>query len=220
LNRETREGHEKSEMKIIGLISGTSVDGIDAALIEIEGAPPHLEWKLFGFVCVPWELEMRQAILDVCRADAPLQTVTVLDFLLGKAFAEAAKAVAEKVGISLSEVEAIASHGQTIWHQPTWFKVGGQRGTGTMQIGEPAVIAAQTGCKVVADFRTADMALGGEGAPLVPFVDYALFASEKETRAALNIGGIANVTYLPAGGGLGGRESPSTPGRAICCWTR
>jgi len=189
-------------MRIIGLMSGTSVDGIDAALVEISGQPPSLTWRLDQFVCVPWEPALRAAILDACRPEAPLQRVTALHYRLGEAFGAAALEVARAAEIPIESVDAIASHGQTVWHQPAPLEIGGDKARGTLQIGEPAVIAARTGCPVVADFRAADMALGGQGAPLVPFADYALFAAQEETRAVQNLGGIANVTFLPAGGGL------------------
>lgn len=144
---------------------------------------------------------MRQAILDACQADgsagARVPDLTTLHFALGERFAEAARLVTETGGVPLAEVEAIASHGQTVWHQPTPYTIGGMSATGTLQLGEPAVIAARTGCRVVANFRAADMAAGGQGAPLVPYADWALLTSETENRAALNIGGIANVTLLP-----------------------
>jgi anhydro-N-acetylmuramic acid kinase len=187
-------------MILIGLMSGTSADGIDAALVEITGGPRRLRWTLHAFVCVPWEASLRTAILDACRPDAPLQTITLLNYRLGEAFAQAAHAAAEAANWPLSEVDAIASHGQTIWHQPTPLEVAGAATTATFQIGEPAVIAARTGCTVIADFRAADMALGGQGAPLAPFADYTLFSTPRETRAVQNLGGIANVTFLPAGG--------------------
>jgi anhydro-N-acetylmuramic acid kinase len=126
----------------------------------------------------------------------------VLNAALGERLAEAARAVADAAGVSLTAVDAIASHGQTVWHQPTPVVAGGVSVCGTLQIGEPAVIAARTGCRVVANFRTADMAAGGQGAPLVPFADYVLLTDAAENRAVQNIGGIANVTYLPRGGGL------------------
>ncbi len=189
-------------MLLLGLMSGTSVDGIDAALVEFEGQGDGLKWTLPGFTCVPWAVELRAAILDACRPDARLQTIVALNVRLGEAFAEAAKVAADKMGVSLADIGCIASHGQTVWHQPTPLTIAGQAVTGTLQIGEPSVIAARTGCVVVADFRTADMAVGGQGAPLVPFADYALFHSATETRVVQNIGGIANLTYLPAGGGL------------------
>jgi anhydro-N-acetylmuramic acid kinase len=189
-------------MRIIGLMSGTSADGIDAALVEIERPQGRWRWALRAFVCVPWSPPLRAAILDLCRADAPLREVVIWNYRLGEAFAEAARAVAEAAALPLEQVDAIASHGQTIWHQPEPVLADGVAVGGTLQIGEPAVIAARTGCRVVADFRAGDMAVGGQGAPLVPFVDHALFASATETRATQNLGGIANVTFLPAGGGL------------------
>ncbi|HZP82051.1 MAG TPA: anhydro-N-acetylmuramic acid kinase [Chthonomonadaceae bacterium] len=195
------EGYRQT-MRIIGLMSGTSADGIDAALVEIAGGPRRFRWALRAFVCVPWEAGERAAILEACRSDAPIQTIVALNYRLGEAFAAAAEAAAQAAGVPMKQVDAIASHGQTVWHQPTPFDIAGTGAIGTLQIGEPAVIAARTGCVVVADFRAADMALGGQGAPLVPFADYALFASKRETRVVQNLGGIANVTFLPAGGTL------------------
>ncbi len=188
-------------MLLIGLMSGTSADGIDAALVEIE-KPSDFTVKLKHFVCLPWLREIRAEILACCRHNAPIQRVTALNFLLGASFAEAALQVVEEAEVQMSEVAAIASHGQTIWHQPAPFGIGGQQVTGTLQIGEPSVIAERTGRTVISDFRTSDMALGGQGAPLVPFADYALFGSPSESRCIQNLGGIANVTYLPAGGTL------------------
>lgn len=188
-------------MTILGMLSGTSADGIDAALVRVESGSP-LQWSLLGFACIPWELELRTRILDACRPDAPLQEITALNFRLGMAFADATKTAIASWQLTLSDVDAVATHGQTVWHQPTPFDSAGVGVTGTLQIGEPAVIAAQTGRLVVADFRTADMAVGGQGAPLVPFADFRLFAHATETRAVQNIGGIANVCYLPAGGGI------------------
>ncbi len=194
-------------MLIMGLMSGTSVDGIDAALVDFEGitnadGTERLEWRLRHFTCVAWPAAMRQAILDACRPDAPLQTITALNYAVGEAFADAARQAARAADIPLGDVDCIASHGQTIWHQPVPFAVGGAMARGTLQIGEPSVIAARTGCRVVADFRHGDMALGGQGAPLVPYADYMLLRSETEPRIMQNIGGIANLTFLPPRGRL------------------
>ncbi len=186
---------------IIGLMSGTSADGIDAALVEVWDDGGGIRWRLVSHAAVSWPDAIRAAILDACCAEAPVQHVTALNFLLGREFARAAIQAAREADVAIDQVAAIASHGQTVWHQPTPFGVGGSEAVGTLQIGEPAVIAAQTGRIVVADFRVADMAVGGHGAPLVPFADAILFGSDDETRAVQNLGGIANVTLLPLGRG-------------------
>jgi len=191
-------------MRLIGLMSGTSVDSIDAACVEIEGGPGQYTVDLISYTSNPWDPAMRSAILDACRTDAPLQLVCALNFLVGEAFAETSIIASREAQWDPSTVDAIASHGQTIWHQPDPFAISGTAlaSVGTLQIGEASVIAARTGCTVVADFRVADMAVGGQGAPLVPFADYVLLADSAETRAVQNLGGIANVTYLRAGGQL------------------
>jgi anhydro-N-acetylmuramic acid kinase len=186
-------------LRIVGLMSGTSVDGIDAALVEIDRAAGPFAWRLLGFECVPWPPELREAILSAFRPEASLPALTALDSRLGEAFADAAVQVVRQAGVSMSSIDAIASHGQTVWHQPQPFAIGGGAGRGTLQLGDSSVIAARTGCITVSDFRRADMALGGQGAPLVPFVDHALFADASEGRLVINLGGIANVTWLPAG---------------------
>ena len=185
---------------IIGLMSGTSADGIDAAVMAIEGDENSIQWQLLDHQHTPWSTELREAILQSCRPDASIQSATALNFRLGEEFALAAISAAESAGMSLDRIGAIASHGQTVWHQPDPFPIAGRATAGTMQIGEASVIAARTGCITVADFRPADMAVGGQGAPLAPFADYLLFAHDTETRAVQNLGGIANVTLLPANG--------------------
>jgi anhydro-N-acetylmuramic acid kinase len=161
-------------MRVAGLISGTSVDGIDVAVVDIDDT----RLEVIAATTVPYPPEVRQAILAV----SSVAEVSGLNFLLGELFADAVK----QTGI---KVELIGSHGQTIFH-----------GVGsTLQIGEGAVIAERTGVPVVSDFRTADMAAGGQGAPLAPYLDYRLFRHATRSRIALNIGGIANLTVLPAG---------------------
>jgi anhydro-N-acetylmuramic acid kinase len=187
-------------MRIIGLMSGTSVDGIDAALVSLTGAPPQLHCTLECFLTIPWTAEQRALILGCCRPDAPLQEVLALDVYLGECFAEAVHRLLARAGLRTQDIDAIASHGQTLWHQPVPLYRDAHFLTGTFQAGEPAIIAARTDRVVVADFRVSDMACGGQGAPLVPFADYVLFHSETENRAVQNLGGIANVTFLPAGG--------------------
>jgi anhydro-N-acetylmuramic acid kinase len=188
---------------IIGLMSGTSADGIDAALVDVRGSGGRLRASLIEFACVPHEPTIKGAILKLCDPRAGrIPELCALSDVLGRRFGEAAVTVADSAGISLKEVSAIASHGQTVWHQPDARDVGGARGRGTLQIGNPAVIGAVTGCSVISDFRSADMAAGGQGAPLVPFADWALLKSGSEPRAVQNIGGIANVTFLPRGSAL------------------
>jgi len=179
-------------------MSGTSADGIDAALTEIEGDFPDIRVALRAFVCQPHPPELRQEILTLSRTDR----LCALNVALGEAFAEAARWVAEEAGVPVEAIDLIGSHGQTIWHQPEPVEVVGRKVRGTLQIGEPAIIAERTGATVVADFRPADMAAGGQGAPLVPFADYLLFRHPQKARAIQNIGGIANVTFLPANASL------------------
>lgn len=190
-------------MLLIGLMSGTSADGIDAALVEIEGEGRSTHVTLGHFVSVPYERAMRDAILELCDPQTgTVPDLCALNFSLGERFAEAALCLLEGAKVETSQLSAIASHGQTVWHQPTAMECGGIAVKGTLQIGAPAVIAARTGCRVISDFRSADMAVGGQGAPLVPYFDWVVLGSDVESRAVLNLGGIANITYLPAGGGL------------------
>ncbi len=187
-------------MHIIGLMAGTSTDGIDAALVDIRGSGRRMRLDVLNSCSLRFQSDMRNAILRLCDPrTGSIPDLCVLNALLGEQFADAARAVVKNSGIDLSDVAAIASHGQTVWHQPDSRFVGGLYSRGTLQIGDPAVIAARTGCRVVSGFRSADMAAGGQGAPLVPYADWALFSSRREARAVQNIGGIANVTYLPHG---------------------
>ncbi len=185
---------------VLGLMSGTSADGIDVALARISGRPPRLKAKLENFLDVPFPAEVRTAILRIANGAATSSAeISQLNFLLGELFAAAALAACKKFRVSPKRIALIGSHGQTIYHQgaPGPF-LGARRLASTLQIGEPAVIAARTGITTVADFRPADMAAGGQGAPLVPFVDYLLYRDARRGRVALNIGGIANVTVIPA----------------------
>jgi anhydro-N-acetylmuramic acid kinase len=184
---------------VIGLMSGTSYDGTDAALVAIEEHGLRTKVDLIAFESVPYTRAARRLVADLCLPTATVDKVCLANMLLGELFAEAAIAVAEKAGASIGKVELIGSHGQTIHHLPKPVRVAGRRVAGTLQIGEPSVIAERTGVTTVADFRPRDMACGGQGAPLVPYVDYLLFRHRSRARVLLNIGGIANVTYLPPG---------------------
>jgi len=172
-------------LRVAGLISGTSADGIDVAVVDIGE-----ELTVVATKTVPYPPEVHDAILSV----PDVATASRLNFLLGELFAEAVL----QSGVPLDSIDLIGSHGQTIFHEGEPAEFLGRKIASTLQIGEPAVIAERTGIEVIADFRTADIAAGGKGAPLVPFLDYELFRHANLARMALNIGGIANVTVIPA----------------------
>ena len=182
-------------MLVIGLMSGTSADGIDAVLVRLEGPGGAPRWKFMAHAHRPYERALRDAIFAACSpSDSSVDRITRLNFALGEEFALAAQRLAAEVSPP-AQAELIGSHGQTIWHDVA----ADGRVTSTLQIGEAAVIAARTGLPTIADFRVADIAAGGQGAPLVPFADYILFHDPSKFRAIQNIGGIANVTLLPPG---------------------
>ena len=182
-------------------MSGTSVDGIDVALVEISGEGFHHTIRPLAAVSVPYPRDVREAILGISNASTHTSRISQMNFLLGKLFGDAVVGACRRSNIPLEKLDLIGSHGQTIYHQGSASKLLGHEIASTLQIGEPAVIAERTGVRVVADFRTADMAAGGEGAPLVPYVDYLLFRDQRLGRVALNIGGIANLSAIPAAAG-------------------
>jgi len=170
---------------------------VDAALVEWPGTGTPRPFALRGYLELPIAGSERARIHALAAGEVPgpeaMGELVALDRCLGERFAEAARAVVDRAGLALADVDVVASHGQTIAHHP---ELGG-----TLQIGSLALIAERTGCRVVGDFRSGDMAAGGQGAPLAPFFHRAAFASDDESRVILNLGGIANVTWLPAGGG-------------------
>ncbi len=187
-------------MKAIGLMSGTSLDGIDAAVVDLERSRWGVAAKLISFVTIPYSGETLRLILEASDpATAAVDKVARLNFYLGELFSEAALKALKKCGLGPGEIEFISSHGQTIIHLPSPVKMGKHKVRATLQVGEPSVIAARTGITTVADFRPADVAAGGEGAPLVPYADYLMFRDPKKTRLLVNIGGIANCTLVPSG---------------------
>jgi anhydro-N-acetylmuramic acid kinase len=185
--------------RIIGLMSGTSVDGIDAAAVEISGTGDDIVPRLVAFVSVPFDPAVREAVLAAFGAGSNAAALTALHAALGLVFADAAVEARAAAGWKRGMVDVIGSHGQTIWHQPDPVEIGGMFVSGTLQLGDPATIAERTGAPVVSDFRARDMAAGGQGAPLVPLVDWLLYRHASRARALQNIGGIGNVTYLPVG---------------------
>ncbi|HXJ12339.1 MAG TPA: anhydro-N-acetylmuramic acid kinase, partial [Candidatus Limnocylindrales bacterium] len=189
----------KNSLLVLGLMSGTSADGIEAALVRISGAPPKLKSNLEGQASLPIPKPISQKILQIAEGTPlPAAEISQLNFRLGNLFAEAAVATCKKLRVPLKSVDLIASHGQTIFHQGPPVPYLGAKTSSTLQIGEPSVIAARTGVTTIGDFRPADMAAGGQGAPLVPFADYLLYRHEKLGRISLNLGGIANITVIPA----------------------
>ncbi len=169
-------------MRVAGVMSGTSLDGIDVAIVDIRGR----SISTIGTQFSPYPDEVRRAILAVSNTTTTTREISRLDFRLGELYAKALLRALRRYG----PVELIGCHGQTIYHES---------GANTLQIGEAAVIAERTGIPVISDFRPHDIAAGGQGAPLVPFVDYMLFRHPRRTRIALNVGGIANITVIPAG---------------------
>lgn len=185
----------RRELVVVGLISGTSADGIDGVVVRLPRDPSLSDILSLTHNHVPLEGERRAAILasfDTPRATADL--ICRLNFDVGEWFAEAALATIAGAGLRPGDVDLIASHGQTVFHDPP-ARPGA--GGSTLQIGEPAVIAERTGVTTVADFRVRDMAAGGHGAPLVSYLDDLLFRPDAGSRVLLNLGGIGNITVLP-----------------------
>ena len=183
---------------MIGLMSGTSADGVDAAIVDFSAAG---EPTLVAFETYPYGAEVRRRVLDISHAQSvDLEELVRLDFLLGELFAEAVIDIADKASVSLESIDYVGSHGQTVRHLPGAARFCGREIRGTMQIAQASVIAQRTGITTISDFRPRDIAGGGQGAPLVAFTDWMMFVDPDRTRAVQNIGGIANVTYLPAGG--------------------
>lgn len=192
-------------MRVLGMMSGTSADGIDVALVRISGASPSLSAKFEAHHHARFPARVREAILRIANgAPTTAGEISQLNFSLGEEFGAATIAACKRWRVPLAKISLIGSHGQTIFHQGVAAKfLGSRRIASTLQIGEPSVIAARTGITTIGDFRPADMAAGGQGAPLVPFVDYVLYRDARRGRVALNIGGIANLTVIPPGASPG-----------------
>ena len=206
---------QKREKKVIGLMSGTSVDGVDAALVEIRGHGLETQVELLAFHPHPFEATVRDRIFDLFQPETSrVDEICQMNFLIGEIFADAALSVIHDAKLEVGEIDLIGSHGQTVYHLPP--QKGVQYVPSTLQLGEPAVIAYRTGIPTIANFRVADLAAGGQGAPLVPYVDFLLFRQTDRTVALQNIGGISNVTLIPAGAaGSDVLASDTGPGNMI-----
>jgi anhydro-N-acetylmuramic acid kinase len=184
----------KTKRRVAGLMSGTSGDGVDVAIIDIE----QRRIRVRGFETCRYSKLLREQLFRLYDPElARVDQLCHFNFVLGNVFADSLIKLCQKLKIALKSVDLVGSHGHTIYHQPKGRRFGKTVVTSTLQIGEPAIIARRTGIRTVADFRPADMAVGGQGAPLVPYADRFMFQSKKENRAIQNIGGIANVTWLP-----------------------
>ncbi len=183
-----------SSRLVVGAMSGTSADGVDAALVRISGRGTEMAATLVSHHHHPYTPELRRIIFGIRDHAEPVQLADLarLARAISLAYADATRRLLSLAKISADEILAVAAHGQTLFHDPP----------DTIQWIDPALLAAETGCPVVSDFRRADCAAGGQGAPLVPFADYVLFRHPSKTRVLLNLGGIANITYLQAGGGI------------------
>lgn len=180
-------------MIAIGLMSGTSLDGVDAILVEIKND----KYYPLKFITLPYDEQFKKRIMNNLSDDtAKLSEISSLNFELGYKFVEAIDLLLQGTTYSYSDIDFVASHGQTIWHDPKGIKCK-EAVPSTLQIGEPSVISYLTGIKTISNFRTMDIAAGGEGAPLVPYSEYLLYRDDDKNIVLQNIGGISNLTYLP-----------------------
>lgn len=187
-------------MLVLGLMSGTSADGIDIALAQISGAPPKLKAKLLKHTSVKFPPAVRKEILRLGEQNQTTAgDLSQLNFRLGAIYADAVLGACRQFRVAPERLSLVGNHGQTIFHQGRPVKYLGRLTASTLQIGEPSVIAARTGLTTISDFRPADIAQGGQGAPLVPYADYLLYRHSRLGRISLNLGGIANITVIPAG---------------------
>ena len=207
----------KKEKNIIGLMSGTSLDGLDVALCKIIGHGKYTQLQLTHFVTVPYSDDFKNEVKTVfSKEEVNLQKLCLLNEWIGKQHAAMINACLQQWKINASEIDLIASHGQTIYHAPLSLHGLKKYGNGTLQIGDGDHIAVNTGIITLSDFRQKHIAAGGEGAPLAAYGDYLLFKEEGTDVILLNIGGIANFTYLPADAAAASMFSSDTgPGNTM-----
>ncbi len=195
-----RDYRTRPEHLVVGLMTGTSADGVDAVLVKLAGDGLSATHQVLAERETPLPQELRAEVLAVAAAASlELERLMRLDVALAEAYADAVRDVVDQAGVRLTDVSAIGSHGQTVRHLPR--SLGGGCAL-SLQLGSAATLAERTGVTVVSDFRRRDTAAGGEGAPLVPIADFWLFRSDRESRVLLNLGGMANITWLKRGGAL------------------
>lgn len=188
---------EKNPKTIIGLMSGTSADGVDVAVIEVLNSGRQTKVKTIGWRTFDFESDLKNMILRNSQPESSrVDEICRLNFLLAHVYADSIFKTLDDLGMKITDVDLIGSHGQTVQHLPVGVEMFGYKVKATLQIGDPGVIAKLTGVPTVGNFRVGDVALGGEGAPLVPYFDYLVFSSSDLNRLVLNIGGIANFTIL------------------------
>lgn len=191
----------KPSRLIAGLMSGTSLDGVDVAIVRIEGKGLESKVELVHYGSTAYDDALRERLKELCSVErSDVAQVCGMNFYMGRVLADATKRIVAQSGLSMDDIDLVSSHGQTIWHIPENDPNDDILIRSTLQIGDLSVIAKETGKPVIGDYRTADMAVGGQGAPLVPYSDYILLRHETKGRIAQNIGGIGNCTAIPAGG--------------------
>ena len=190
----------KHERTILGLMSGTSLDGLDIAVCKIEGSGTHTKLNVTHYTTVPYTEDFKAAIRKIFSVKAvDLEAVTLLNAHIARVHASLVLSALDSWKLSVTSIDAIASHGQTIYHAPKFLHPTSNYGNATLQIGDGDILSTATGIITISDFRQKHIAAGGEGAPLALYGDTILFSSATENRILLNMGGIANFTYLPAG---------------------
>ncbi|ANE49064.1 anhydro-N-acetylmuramic acid kinase [Paenibacillus swuensis] len=183
-------------------MSGTSLDGIDAAVVRIEGQGIDSRVELLHFLSLPYTEELREKLKELCSEQhSSSPAISGMSFYLAQNWANAVKEAVRQAGLSMADIDLVSSHGQTIWHMPYADPQDSFRPKSTLQIGDLSVLAKATGVLTVGDFRPADMAVGGQGAPLTPYADYIMFRHKDKGRILQNIGGISNCASIPAGAG-------------------
>lgn len=202
-----------TNVRILGLMSGTSMDGLDICLCEVSG-PTGAQFKVLDFATSPMPKELYTIIMrNINPESSRVDEICQLNILLADWFAQEILSFLENTGHLAESIDLIGSHGQTFWHHPPAFEQGFFKPGSSLQLGDGPWIAQKTGITTISNFRTADMAHLGQGAPLVPFLDTLLFKSQEKNRVLLNIGGMANLTWLPAIGEV--RAFDTGPGNAL-----